>query len=105
MTVEEDFQKAAKTKSVHFVSMQVTEDGGNEPHAEPTAHEKSPEKQGFASDREKPRRLPMEDNGLTPRKPQSVSCKGFTAVLIFEIRHGIRHQNASRHRCEASKVH
>ncbi|HBE71190.1 MAG TPA: hypothetical protein DDW52_23845 [Planctomycetaceae bacterium] len=43
MTVEEDFQKAAKTKSVHFVSMQGAEDGGNEPHAEPTAHEKSPE--------------------------------------------------------------
>ena len=48
---------------------QPKEDGGNKPHAEPTAHEKSPEIPGFAEPCEKPRRLPVEDNGL--EKPLS----------------------------------
>lgn len=66
MAVVEDFPQAASGDLVPFLSSEVAEDGGNEPHAEPTAHEKSPEIPGFAEPCELPRRLPMEDNGLEP---------------------------------------
>jgi len=67
MTLEDDYQKAASFQIRDaYMMQQGVACGGNEPHAEPTAREKSPEKQGFAEPCELSRRLPVEDNGLEP---------------------------------------
>lgn len=47
MTTETDFEKAATLKSVAPVSQQGSETGGNEPQADLSAHEKTPENRGL----------------------------------------------------------
>ena len=81
MTTENDFIKAAAESVGAYLVQQGFASGSLEQKFEQAAHKESPEKPGFAGPCDKPRRLPMEDNGLE----QSASRCSDTAISSTSV--------------------